>query len=69
MKTREFTCKEHIMVIEKYVLGWSYRQIREALGISKATAYWIMNCWYDENHVNNKQRPGRPKKLSECNGY
>lgn len=65
MKTRESTQKERISVIEKHALGWSYQQIGEALGIFKATAWRIVKRWHDENRVENKARPGRPKKLSE----
>ena len=65
MKTRESTQKECISVIEKHALGWSYQHIGEALGISKATAWRIVKRWHDENRVENKPRPGRPKKLSE----
>ena len=65
MKTRESTQKGRISVIEKHALGWSYQQIGEALGISKASAWGIVKRCHDENHVENKARPGRPKKLSE----
>jgi len=64
MKTRESTRKERISVIEKHALGWSYGQIGKALDISKATAWRIVKRWQDENRVDDKRRPGRPKKLS-----
>ena len=65
MKTRESTQKKRISVIEKHALEWSYQQIGEALGISKATAWRIVKRWHDENRVENTARPGRPKKLSK----
>ena len=50
---RESTQKERISVIEKHALGWSYQQIGEALGISKAPAGRIVKRWHDENRVEN----------------
>ncbi|PUU75030.1 hypothetical protein B9Z19DRAFT_1155415 [Tuber borchii] len=69
MKTRESTRKERISLIEKHASGLSYRQISEDLGISKATAWRIVNHWQNETRVNDKPRSGRPRKLSardEC---
>src|SRR5277367_2678023 len=66
-KTREWSHDLRLKVIEKRGDGLSFGRISHDLDISKSTAINIFQTNRRTGSVENEERSGRPKKLSDRN--
>jgi transposase len=61
-RRRQTTLEERVKAIERHAQGKFYSQIAEELSISKSTVQNIIKAWENEQRIQPKPRPGRPKK-------
>ncbi|CAK9816272.1 hypothetical protein ANTPLA_LOCUS8944 [Anthophora plagiata] len=63
-KRNETTLEERKIVIRLHEEGKSYRNISEILKRSRSTVHSIINKYKKEGTLRNKERTGRPRKLT-----
>lgn len=65
MKRRELSLEERKIVISNFKDGKSLSEIGKIVGRSKSTIQNVVNRYNCEKRIDNLQRPGRPKLLSD----
>lgn len=65
-RNHEFTPIQKAVMIEQLSSGKSYRAVAKTFGTTHSTTQRIFKRWRDEGTLENRSRPGQPKKLSDA---